>query len=228
MSEILTYYRGEENLNPKIEEAFKWYDEKIGAHFIATGVKADPFVILAGGALRSFFMNQAVRDYDLYFRSQERLIDAQNRFQYHPWLKIATPSKTSMVFQKSALDPKGGLDFKTVNIITNKYYEHPRDVIDTYDFTVCMCALNSEEISFHPDYFTDLATKQLRIHKLDEPLQTMWRILKYERYGFEISKEELWRVIEAVHSMPTIPNIAVTPEEKLTNPVSVDSIFSGS
>lgn len=222
--ELVTLYRGE-SIHPQLAKAFDWFDEDV-----------KPFmnqddIIIAGGAMRSHFTGTPVRDYDLYVPKKYlgqlggATTDLFKNLSGGYWKK-SVESDMSWVYRCIEYDPFNQRMTDRAFNVCKKPFESPQDVIDTYDFTVCMCAMTQDSITHHPDYFTDLATKTIRIHDLHDPMALLWRLQKYNRYGFQIDKTELWRVVEAVHELDALPKL--NTENTETKIVSLNEIFRSS
>jgi hypothetical protein len=227
--DIVTYYKGED-IHPALAAAFDWADQTVFRHLQPDATTP----ILAGGALRSYFSKTPVRDYDLYFPTQEKYIAATNGLHSPHWRKMDTKSQDSTLYEYAAIgvnvmgSHRPSVETLAFNFVHRKYCDTPEDVIKDYDFTVCMCGINRDQISFHPDYFLDLQTRKLRINNIEDPLNSLWRVQKYNGYGFKMDEAEMWRIVETVHSLPSLPNVDVTIEEPQGTAVPVTSIFSGS
>lgn len=211
--DFLTYYRDEEQ-HPRLVEARAWYKDNVLSQILPAWHGE---MTLAGGALRSFFTGTKVRDYDLYvsndmlkvMKSNPRSI-FQDNLQYR-WKQIAE-SKYSYVWRLIHYDPvKRDFCDVTFNIIKGGCID-PEQILDGFDLTVCMCAITEDRMVYHPDYFLDLTAKTLRVHSLEDPIGILWRIQKYNGLDYKISKQDLWRVVTALHELDKLPTL-YTPEE---------------
>lgn len=219
---LVTLYR-EEVQHPMMIEAFAWADKNVFDRF------GDRNIMLAGGALRSFFTKTPVRDYDLYFPSMDGVLKAQNELSAtYQWAKVDGATTDSTTWKRTMISLHGDFEHDTFNLIHRKYYETPAEVISLYDFTVAMCGLNKTQISYHPDYFIDLQTKVLRLNNIEDPFNTLWRVQKYNGYGYQIDQENMWRLVEMIHDLPSIPNVSVAIKEPTDDAVPLASVFKGS
>ena len=76
-----------------------------------------------------------------------------------------------------------------------------KDVLMSFDFSVCMGAYDfSEDVwVFHPSFFADLATKRLRYYPNTlNPINSLLRVAKYQRKGFNISSIQMMKLVLAV------------------------------
>ena len=228
---LVTFYREEEDLHPRFKELFGWYDQHVvGAIKPESDVKKS--IILAGGALRSFFLDTKLRDWDIYLPNEplKAFEKAPTTILGSEW-RLLAETDLSWTFKQLVYNTmESVVEDATFNII-KKPQATPQDVITNYDFTVCMCAITADQITYHPDYFTDLATKTLRVNNLEDPLSVMWRLQKYNRYGFEIGKEDLWKIIEAIHEIDKLPTVVQEhgwlDGENMENK-SIDMVFRAS
>lgn len=220
---FVTYYHNEDDLNPVLRDAMTWANEGV---FSWLG-KVEKPVTLAGGALRSYFLNTPVKDYDLYSSKTDLGNDLKRR-DYH-WSIIQDTDRSSL-YRRPQLTPKG-IQTQNVNIINNKS-DDPTMIIDSYDFTVCMCAITKEKddlwITYHPDYFLDLTGRKLRIHNPENMMNTIWRVQKYIKYGFELDREEMWKIIEGIHDLPALPVLRKEEKNEDKQTTTLESLFSGS
>lgn len=212
MTDLITYYKSED-MHPRLAGAFDWFDENV-LQYIGAGANKDN-VILAGGALRSYFTDTPVRDYDIY-----GILDQLNiGVTFGPHLSqgdwgLVSETDLSWTYRRLSYDPlSSAIDKRAFNII-KKPAITPQAVIQMYDFTVCMCAITNEMITYHPDYFTDLATKALRINNPDDNLATLWRLQKYVKLGYTIGREDLWKIAESIHDLNDLPRIIKETEDK--------------
>lgn len=213
-----TYYKDEDGLHPRLSAAFDWAQKEV-----FDMIDDDEHVILAGGALRSFFTDTPVRDFDIYSLGKEVSNSKYTSSGY------ARESKTerSEVWKRVYAET-GGVRLSTFNIITDKIYNSPQEVISNFDFTVCMCAITPEQITYHPDYFLDLTTKKLRLNDPSDILSSFWRLQKYNKLGYTMDREELWSMIEQVHDLPNLPQIKVNSSSPATTTTPLTDIFRSS
>lgn len=230
----MTYYKDEDGLHPRLNDAFKWWDE-ISTRYISTTYRDQ--AVLAGGALRSFFTETPVRDYDIYLTPAGLTgLTAQfNDFfqaSNSGWAKTSE-TDISYTFTKLDYDPTNQkIDDAKFNINKKPFTTHD-SVIDSYDFTVCMCAISPSAVVYHPDYFIDLSTRRLRVHNPGDPFSSLWRLQKYIKMGYTIDRTELWKMAEGIHQVETLPAIVDKKEDKYRralkeNAKTLEEIFRSS
>jgi len=232
-SNLVTYYLGEDDLHPKIQGAFEWFKEDVLPFFHND---CQDKIMLAGGALRSLFTDTSIRDYDVYadINTIEKLSDnhyAVLASKHGGWTRISNTAR-SYTYKRMFFNPlEQKIDHSLVNFIKTPYVT-PQSVIETFDFTVCMCAITKDQITYHPDYFVDLATRVLRVNSLEDPLSTLWRVQKYNKLGYTMSQEEMWKTVEAVHDLGTLPRIVDEGEKTKAslkeNVMTLEEVFRSS
>lgn len=219
--DLLTYYKGESEIHPQLAKAFNWANDNVFS------IIDSEYITLAGGAMRSFFTDMPVRDYDIYMCKKKEEAVVRDKLSDVGYRKIKSDSQRSEVWKREFIDPiKKNVVVNTFNIILNTNYDSPQEVISDFDFTVCMCAITPEQITFHPDYFTDLATRTLRLHSPEDILSSAWRLQKYIKLGYTIDKNEFWKIVEHIHDLPSLPQVTTNPEvAEKTEKVLVQSVF---
>lgn len=135
---------------------------------------------LAGGAVRRTLAGHALdSDFDFFFRDEAALAE---------W-SLALPS--SMRLERETRHHKhwrGTLEGMErpidVQAIKFSFYASAEAVIDSFDYTITMFALDGDDLVTTPEALWDLGRKRLAIHRVTYPVATMRRMLKYGRQGF--------------------------------------------
>lgn len=221
---FISLYKGED-MHPGLEDVFDWAEQRV---FSKVGLASRDNVILAGGALRSFFTKTPVRDYDLYFKSETVMTVVEDNFVRKMFRKEPVTSDDSTVWNLTTISGSEGIEYGSYNCIKQYWAKEPEDVLRNYDFTVCMCAVTTDRLIYHPDYFLDLQTKQLRLHNPGNPLNTLWRVQKYNQKGFSMSANEMWKLVERIHDMDKLPDVAAQGEPVVEGKIPVADVFRGS
>jgi hypothetical protein len=144
-------------------------------------------VIIAGGCINSIFTNKDINDIDVYFRSDDDLVDVVADVYDSNWILAHT--------KKATLFKKGE---KLVQLIHFKRFKNAQEIFDTFDFTVCMGAFDfkTEEFILHDDFLLDNIQGILNFNSnTDYPIMSMLRVDKYKNKGYNISKSEFIRVL---------------------------------
>lgn len=148
---------------------------------------------VAGGLITSLFTGNEINDIDVYFRNEDDAL-AFVSDMYNDGRFIACHTKKATLFQwKDSV----GREIN-VQVIHFKYFEHPKDIFDTFDFTVCAGAFDfdKEEFILHKDFLKHNSQRILKfISSTDFPLMSLLRVKKYEKdKGYVISKTEMMRI----------------------------------
>lgn len=164
--------------------------EYLGNDLVACFKKAN--AIIAGGAIRSLFCGEDIKDVDTYFRSSSDLIGFINDYRVKS-KQISTVTKRSLTFKESG---------KTVQLIYFSHYSSAEEIFNDFDFTACMGAYDfqKDDFVFHEDFFSDNATKKMGINKGTKyPLISMLRLFKYKQKGYDFPLKELLELCKAIN-----------------------------
>jgi hypothetical protein len=168
-------------------------------------VLEDAGAFIAGGAITSLFTNREINDLDVYFPSEEKLLQA-----VHLMYGV---SESPYVPEECMID----LDYGTMfaHCMTNKsilyraafeqdvqfmhfqYFDSPVDIFDKFDFTCCMglYEIGKGEFTLHPDFMKHNSQNHLKYNPDTAfPLISLMRVRKYSDKGYDISKPELLRI----------------------------------
>jgi hypothetical protein len=150
-------------------------------------ILTESHAIIAGGALRAVFCDKPISDYDCYFTRQEDLQKALDYFdnEENGANKIfETENATSYIKGKAM-----------VQLIKKFVLPNIQDLLDQFDFTVCMAAFDvfNERLYVADDFLKHNCQKRLVYNpKAQYPLASLARIKKYTlKYGYTISGTEL-------------------------------------
>ena len=186
----LYFYRGE-SLPEAIERIFDGYDrfaESIGPFNLVNPA-------IAGGACRSWVFGEEPRDIDVYLTTNEDKESIVAEDPDAPVIKLASFIKTPIE-------------------IINYVYQDLASILNTFDMTVAMCAVDSEQLVCHEDYLSDLASKTIAFTNLSRPMNSLLRLQKYIKYGFTAHPKELTQLATAFYLMreePKMPDFARDP-----------------
>lgn len=147
-------------------------------------------VMIAGGSILSIFSNQEINDIDIYFRDKQSLSDFLFQEMSGNWVIANT--------DKAFLFEYNGIKIQTIYF---KYFNSPKQIFDTFDFTVCMAAFDfeTEEFVLHKDFLKHNVSKILKFNSNTAyPIVSALRVDKYKKKGFSISKSEYLRIILSV------------------------------
>lgn len=152
--------------------------------------------MIAGGTISSLFTNKEINDIDVYFRNENDLAAFIMEICESEWI-VSSTSKATLFHYKIQQD---GEDPLPVQLIHFKYFNNPKEVFDSFDFTVCMGAFDfqTDEFVLHSDFLKHNAQKILKFNQhTDFPLISMIRTNKYQDKGYSISKPEIFKILLA-------------------------------
>lgn len=149
-------------------------------------------VFIAGGTITSLFTGASINDIDIYFRSEQSLVD----FLKEHWMD--GESFVTCLTKKSVLMVKGkDPDYLNLQMIHFKYFDKAEDIFDTFDFTVCMGVFDfgTEQFVLHPDFLKHNSQRILKFNKHTAfPIVSLLRVQKYNKKHYAISKPEFIRI----------------------------------
>ncbi len=151
--------------------------------------------MIAGGTIASLFTNKEINDIDVYFRNENDLAGFITEICESEWI-VSSTSKATLFYYK-VQDEKEPLP---VQLIHFSYFNSPKEVFDSFDFTVCMGAFDfqTEEFVLHSDFLKHNAQKILKFNQHTSfPLISMIRTNKYQDKGYSISKPEIFKILLA-------------------------------
>lgn len=176
------------NINSKIWESLKKYN-----------------CMIAGGAITSIFTHNKINDIDIYFRSNKdyfyfckELID-KCVFNVLCSTDNAITFVDKIITRLSIEQPK-----PTLQAICIDYYASPNDIFKSYDFTVNMGAYDFSTDSFvlNDDFIYHNMKRELHFNtSCIFPLDTIFRIDKYVKRGYYISKAEELKLMLSINSL---------------------------
>lgn len=137
-------------------------------------------VWLAGGAIRCVFSGETIQDFDLFFRNRDYFKGVKNRLER---------LNAKLIFQC----PQGELhtymiDGMKIQLIVKKFYSTAVDLIDSFDFTICQFAYDGKVIETYENCLQHLVKKELHINKIEYPIATINRMVKYAKRGYKHTK----------------------------------------
>lgn len=135
---------------------------------------------IAGGAIRRTLIRQALdSDFDFFFKSQ----DAMNEWaeKLPATMKMVRETDHHKHWRGTVEGSELPIDVQAIRF---RFYESAEAVIDSFDYTITMFALDGDSLVTTPEALWDLGRKKLAIHKVTYPVATIRRMLKYTRQGF--------------------------------------------
>ena len=172
---------------------FEDRDYKAAQYFKELVLQYLPFKCwVAGGSLRDYFLNQHIGDIDLFFPNEAEFRRARSFFT-GSYVVLENENCVKIIEQV-------GNNTFSIDLV-KKFYNNPYHLINSFDFTVCCCAVDLLGIYYNTRYFTDLEKRKLVICALPYPLSTLRRLQKYTKKGFNICNAELLKLAEGLRTV---------------------------
>ena len=158
---------------------------------------ADVGAYIAGGFLTShFYDNTVYSDIDIFFRNKEGFETIKDLI-------------TSYAYRKQYHETDNAISFSDVGTplqLISFQFGEPESVINTFDLSVCQIAMDFGSNEF---YYGRLFKNNYRggikmmnyNEKSSTPFQTLFRIIKYKRKGFDIPDWDLLKATLAIASL---------------------------
>lgn len=138
--------------------------------------------IIAGGALRSYFNNSKINDFDFYFSDFNYFNNVQNYFRKKYQSEFNYESQSSVTFT---------IKNKQVQIL-RPYFGQPKDILEHFDFNVVKAYydLKNNEYYYTEEFIYGNKSKNLKFsNNYKYYFSCLHRLKKYkENYGFNIDK----------------------------------------
>jgi hypothetical protein len=165
-----------------------------------TGLQFSAGSFLAGGFLTSIFTGAEIKDIDIFFESE----DAMTKFMLLNLNKDQLAnliSTDNAVTYRITLSPEKSY---TIQLIT-RIYGTPQQIIDQFDFTVCMCAYTPQDdgkFIMNPNFILHLAERTLCFNgKAKYPIATLVRTKKYIEKGYSLAPIEYVKLALAINNL---------------------------
>lgn len=167
---------------------------------------------LAGGALRRTLLRQSLdSDFDFFFASQGQFDAFVSEVKNSGgWVVSENEHNTTMRLPSTAPEPVGEDQFSpyspeiTVQAIKTRWYDSLREVLDSFDFTLCQFGYDGALLVCGDYSLWDLGRKRLVPHRLTYGTASMRRLLKYTKQGFTICGGGLSDFLEKVVADPAV------------------------
>jgi hypothetical protein len=172
---------------------------------------------LAGGAVTSVFSGRKINDLDLFFRTEEdlkalqKIIEGEGKERIYA--EFVTKNAVSYRIKKELVQ------------LVRCTFAQPRDMLGTFDFTICMASYNprhhaENDFIFDPLFMPDLAARVLRYNPGPYPIASLWRMKKFLLRGFNLP------AVESIKLALAINNLNLDTYEALKNQLEgIDTSF---
>lgn len=168
-------------------------------------------VWLIGGAARSLFTGEPIKDYDFVFTEYESLVLFKNTLYSLGAKKIAETESASTPGKRLCEDfifrwGKKQEEYAYIQL-KHEFYSSPVQQFDWADFTICHFAKlygREDRLVASAIGYEDYTNKRLRFHKVSSPLATLIRIPKYINRGFSPQNDVAFysEIIGIIQAMP--------------------------
>lgn len=153
--------------------------------------KEGPWV--SGSAVRKMLIGQPIdTDIDLFFSSQA---------QFDIWdgyMKEVTKGTVQPMSTPNQKTYHYTIDDKSykIQLITKRWYSDRKDLLDSFDFTICQFLYDSEGFAVGQHSLNHLKAKELVIHKVTYPISTFRRFIKYVNEGFMLPNDTILEFLD--------------------------------
>lgn len=174
--------------------------------------------IIAGGALKSSFLREKIKDIDIWFSNENDYYKAIDEFKryYEDIEKMGKKNNQFLIsashnlqinnFYETKNSISFNIDGKTFQIIKPNRYDmgDVNKIISQFDFNCVMCGFNfkEKELVYHKNFFQDAKYRNLNINPtLRSPANLLNRIIKYTKDGYRISSKnqiEVLRILSKI------------------------------
>lgn len=148
-------------------------------------------VWVAGGALRTMFCpTEAVSDYDLFFRSKAHMNVVRNRLEDDGFRCVfACPKGELFTYKWRSVK---------VQLIAKRFYSSARDLIESFDFTVCQAAFDGRSVTLTKEMIKSVKTKKLYVNTITYPVASLNRMMKYKEKGYFVGEDVLREIVTQI------------------------------
>lgn len=154
-------------------------------------VPYDSFIIAGGAARRLQEPHITVSQYepgdiDIFFSDLMALRPLYQYMKKYPFKEVyRTQNAITM-----ASDHNEDCGAITVQLIWRRAYKSVDALFRDFDFTICQFALDHEWLYTTPEALTDLTARRLRMNNVDSWPNSLARMFKFEKQGFDMPKHE--------------------------------------
>lgn len=157
-------------------------------------------VVLAGGAIRDTLSDTEPKDYDIFFTLAANREIVESLLQKHMELSTETHyTKTYKTDTNQAYD-----QFITVQIIFKTAYIDKQAIINDFDFTNTMFAIDKNGFAIGEESLGDIVDNKVGINVITKPLSSLNRLVKYVRMGYDVQEAYDYIVSLLVQHNPKI------------------------
>jgi hypothetical protein len=154
---------------------------------------------LAGGAILSIVTKNEVSDYDIYPKSKEAMLEAFHQIYDNNCFLVSVSDRAVTFKCNDVLNDAG--ERAIIQVMTFDEFETPEKIFEYFDFSVCMCAFDTDTEQYHfgPEFWQSVASRTLYFNpKTRYPLNSAIRVGKYTSKGYFLPKAESIKISLAV------------------------------
>lgn len=183
---------------PRFDDYDNYQDDDIHDHVKLN--KLLPFMrlhrgFIAGGVFKNIVQGEEFRDVDIFFESKE---DWEAAVQSH--------YRSNEFEHKYESERAIGFKHKETGVVVeliNVFFGTPKQILNTFDFTIAKAAIVRHDESFrflyHHEFFKHLLLRRLVIGTtMYNPINTFERTLKYTRYGYNMCNQSKVNLLSAI------------------------------
>ena len=181
---------------------------------------------IAGGCFKNIFLNERIKDIDIFFKSEHDFNKAVIYYNEHGGDLDVTRKEDieyEFVYRNDKCICFRHLKTSIKLEIICTIFGTPEDILDAFDFTIVKYALYVKEsydidddpfgnhphfeniCIYHPDFFEHLIQRKIVIDDaIPFPVSTFERILKYQSYGFKLCNETKKKIVKAINDKENI------------------------
>jgi hypothetical protein len=170
---------------------------------------------IAGGCFKNIFMNEKIKDIDIFFENDTDRADAESYYDsnedYYEYYKNDKVKAYKHRHNQTQVE------------LVKTVYGTPEEILNNFDFTVAKFAYfkkrekdedGEEKTTYkcliHENFFEHLALKRTVLDdKIPFPVSTFERMIRYTNYGFYPCRETKKKLIEAIYALPELPDVSM-------------------
>ena len=152
--------------------------------------------VIAGGAVRAVFANEYISDYDIYFKSSEDMTSFLKKMAETDFTKsYSTDLAKSFTKEDTKIQ---------VIIMPDLICQDPKDIINQFDYSVCMGAydIDNKQFILQDGFIEHIARRELYFNvNAKYPLASLFRLRKYLKKGYTISGTEIIKLGLSINNL---------------------------
>lgn len=167
-------------------------------------------VFVAGGFAASVLEPEhKAKDIDLFFASEEAFLKTYQQLKegkaplagYETKVLIGSENTEEVAKMSYVGFKHADSHIMPIQLIKTAWYESAEALIDTFDFTVTQVGIDvgAQKMFFNPVTTIDLSKKRLALHRMQFPISTMRRMLKYTGKGYTACNGFLTSMATKIH-----------------------------